>query len=663
MTPLYKNKYPLLFKPLEIGKGKRKVVIKNRIISGPVGASEFTDPFGFKTEEFYRYFGAVAEGGFGAVNTQLHLPDIDSLGNKQGIENSIIANYHKLQRYLHAFDAVSIAEINHAEYHVIRDEKSVAVGPSDGFINGKPVKAITEQEMNEIADIYAHDAVIAVRSGFDIISIHFAHGFFMSTFLSPLTNRRTDEFGGSPENRCRFPIMVLKRIREAIGDEIPIEIRINGTDGEYIENGITVQECVEQAKIFSEIVDMINISAGTKSPLSRPFEHPNSFVKPGYNTAASAAVKEAVKNIPIGVVGGIHTPELAEQILEEGKADYIIMTRQVIADNQWVNKVREGREKDIRPCLRCNRCTGDINRDVLAENLIVLPLAKNNCRCSVNPLFCQGTEKRKLPLSPKKKKVAVIGGGVAGMQAAITAFHRGHEVILFEQKNQLGGKLAVFCGSMWFKKEIKSFIEYLKHQIAQTDIKVVLNTYVTPKAVEELEPDAVVVAIGAEPVVPQIRGIENNNVILGTDVFGKEHILGRKITIIGGGTVGCEIAIYLAEQNHDVTVVEQSENIAANAQLSERVSVLKHIEKNGIKTFTGTQVQEILDIGVKLKISDRTELLESDNIVICTGYMENKSVREAFSDVAFDVRFIGDCRYPGLIGEAVEAGFDAGATL
>ena len=477
--------------------------------------------------------------------------------------------------------------------------------------------------------------------------------------MSPEPNHRTDQYGGSVENRVRFPRRVIERIREVIGDDMVIELRMNGSD--KMEGGITPEDAARQALLFEDVVDMIHVSCGTRLDASgRPKMHPTCFVSEAHNSDGSEALKKAGVKIPVGVVGNVHDPELAERLLSEGKADYILMARQAIADSDWVNKVREDRIEDIRPCIRCDYCIDGGRRGALTTEVNIRKDATFDCHCSVNPLFRQGAHKLRALRPTTKKRVAVIGGGIAGMQAALSAAQRGHEVILMEKSDRLGGQ-TFFADHMWFKKKIRAFREYLATQIRKAGVTIIMNVEATPEMISEMNPDAVIVAVGGKPATPPIPGAEKAR--QAWDVFGREDELGKKIVLVGGGSVGCELAIHLAEKGHELTVLEMGAYLAPTAEISERMSIIEFVEKNGIDARTDTRCLEISDSGVVVEGKDGRSVIEADEVILCTGTLPLEEERESFRDTAFDVISLGDCDKVGTIRTAVESGRNAGAVL
>ena len=666
MKPTYKEKYPHLFEPMYVGKNK--VRFNNRALMAPIGSiatggGEMSD--GRISQNGIDQCMNYIRGGFSTVALPMEVP-IDGGHEHMFNLNPKTCNqmeFHLLQRSVHAYRGLTFAELLHCGPFVNLPDYP-RLGADTYVTNGYPVRAATLDDMKGICDLFAQYALWAKIARFDGLMIHMAHGWLFNQFLSPLTNHRTDEFGGSVENRCRFPMMVLKAIRDAVGDDLLIELRLNGND--EVEGGILPEDAAQQVLILQEYADMIHITCGHRvDALSRPKQHPSNFFPMAHNAYASEIVKNTpgVK-IPIGVVGAIYTPEIAEEVLAKGQADYVLMARSAMADPEIIKKAKEGREDDIRPCLRCNYCMDHGRREALTTELHLLSHPSYDRHCATNPLAFQSLSKRDFPPAERVKRVAVVGGGVAGMEAALAAADRGHEVIIYEKTDKLGGQ-ALLSDVMWFKKEMKLFHEYLERQVhKRQNIIVNLNTECTPEIIDELDPDAVIVAVGAEQIVPPIPGVEK--AVMSFDVFGHEEetVKGKKVAIVGGGDIGVELGIYLNELGHECTIVEMGHYIAPKAQLTERISYLEWLEQEKVQTMVDTKCVEIIDQGAIIEDDDGNQkLLEADTVIIAVGTKSLAEERDKFIDTAFDVINVGDCVKASSIVHAVHTGFDAGWTL
>lgn len=666
MKPTYKEKYPHLFEPMYVGKNK--VRFNNRACMAPIGSiatggGEMSE--GRISQNGIDQCMNYIRGGFSTVALPMEVP-IDGGHEHMFNLNPKTCNqmqFHLLQRSVHAYRGLTFAELLHCGPFVNLPDYP-RLGADTYVTNGYPVKAATLEDMKGICDLFAQYALWAKIARFDGLMIHMAHGWLFNQFLSPLTNHRTDEFGGSVENRCRFPMMVLKAIRDAVGDDLLIELRLNGND--EVEGGILPEDAAQQVLILQEYADMIHITCGHRvDALSRPKQHPSNFFPMAHNAYASEIVKNTPGvHIPIGVVGAIYTPEVAEEVLAKGQADYVLMARSAMADPEIIKKAKEGREDDIRPCLRCNYCMDHGRREALTTELHLLSHPSYDRHCATNPLAFQSLSKRDFPPAERVKRIAVVGGGVAGMEAALTAAERGHEVIIYEKTDKLGGQ-ALLSDVMWFKKEMKLFHEYLERQVRKRqNIIVNLNTECTPEIIDDLDPDAVIVAVGAEQIVPNIPGVEK--AVMSFDVFGheEENVKGKKVAIIGGGDIGVELGIYLNELGHECTIVEMGHYIAPKAQLTERISYLEWLEQEKVQTMVDTKCVEITDKGAVIEDADGNQkLLEADTVIIAVGTKSLAEERDKFIDTAFDVINVGDCVKASSIVHAVHTGFDAGWTL
>lgn len=663
MKPIYKEKYPHLFEPMIIKRGKKTFRFNNRALVAPIGSGATgggEDSDGrintFGIDFWMRYI----QGGFSSVCLPMEVP-IDGGHEHMFNVNPKTCNqmnFQRLQRAVHAFNGLTFAEFLHCGPYTYLPGYPKLAADDEPHLGAR---ACTREDIDDIVKLHAEYAGWLKTARFDGICLHFAHGWLFNYFLSPATNHRTDEFGGSVENRCRFPLMVIKAVREVVGDDMLIELRLNGND--EVEGGITPEECAEQVKIFEPYVDMVHISCAHRlDAMTRPKQFPTGFQRVAHNAYASEIVKKSGVKIPVGVVGGIYTPEVAEEVLAKGQADYVLMARSAMADPEIIKKAKEGREDDIIPCLRCNYCMDNGRRVAISKDLHLLKHPSYDRHCMVNPMQFQSAQKSIIKPADRQKKIAVIGGGVAGMEAAISCADRGHEVVLYEKTDKLGGQ-ALLSDVMWFKKEMKLFHEYLEHQVKKRiNITVVMNTEVTPELIDELDPDAVIVAVGADQIVPPIPGVEKAQMAF--DVFGNEDKVGKKVVIVGGGAIGIEMGIHLNGLGHESTIVEMGEYIGEKCQLTERTAYINAMNENNVKTMVNTKVVEITDDGAVVEDADgNKQLLEADTVIICAGTKPLEEERDKFIDCAFDVINVGDCVEASTIVHAVHTGFDAGLTL
>lgn len=631
------NKYPLLFSPLKVNK----VVLKNRIISAPLGSL---------TDKSISGIGMIIRGTSGSVPDERarmaygpYCFENMNLSSKVREQVSVIR-----QR-----GAKAEFELCHVGQYAKVKQGDYAIGPV-AFTreDGIEVKAMDEAMMDDIANKFAQGALDAKAYGFDMVMLHFAHGWLPAQFLSPYFNKRTDEYGGSFVNRIKFPTMIVDRVREAVGPDFALDMRISGY--EHVEGAMDPDEVVAFVKSIEDKIDMVHISCGLEQNLETMGHMSTSAYQPHkYNIEWSKKMKESV-NIPVAVVGAIMTPEEGEEILASGAADAVVIGRQVIADPFWVSKAWEERSEDIVPCLRCLNCYNSYQQGKESKSGM-----KNVPNCAVNPRYLH--EDRvpvELEKAKKKKKVVVIGGGPAGMKAALTANERGHEVHIFEKEKYFGGQLQ--CSEYdKMKQDLKRYKDYLITQINKSDIQVHLGKEVTPDRLEELKADTVICALGASPIVPKIPGIERDFVYTAVDMYKHLEKAKDKVVVIGGGSIGCEMALHFGLEGKDVTVIELSDNLVANANQHVQIGLLQKLKAlDNIKVLKNTQCKSIGDYKVTVADKDNNEYsIETDTVVIATGMKSNLDEANKFYGYVQDTSVIGDANRVGTVWEATHDGY------
>lgn len=645
--------YAHLFQPLRLGH----TVLKNRIEAAPVSVANLTPQAHF-TPDNIAIFERKAKGGAAIVNMGEARIDL-----KTGISHllclalddpevmpSLILATDAIRRH----NAIPAIEILHPggranpEYY---DGPIWAPSDAPGHL-GKDYTALDEKTIDYIVNCFANAAEMAWLGGVEMVMIHGGHGWLLHEFLSPLNNHRTDKFGGSLENRARISLMVVDAIRRRC-PELLIEFRLSGS--ELVEGGLTIDDQVEFAKLLDGKVDLIHVTAGTfHYPETNQHMVPSMFHPFGVNVEFAAAIKKAVKT-PVAVVGGLDEPELMEQVLAEGKADIIAVGRSIIADAQMPGKLRGGRADDVTPCIRCNHC--------ISESFVpYVKYSSRLTRCSVNPVAGREyTEKDVCPaLIPKK--VLVIGGGPAGMEAAITLADRGHQVILAEKSGRLGGAIR-FAGHVSFKSKLDQLMQVLIRRVERRKITVMLNTGMTPELARSLRPDAIVCAIGADPIVPPVPGVDLEIAVSAVGMHEHMEEIGQNVVILGGGLVGCEESILLGELGKKVTVLEMKPELCRDAPFLHHEAVLLEMERLGITARTGMRCTGILPDGVTAEQDGKEIKLPADTVIIAAGLAPKLDEAEAFRSCAPEFWKIGDCRQARNVRLAIHEGYDAGSYI
>ena len=634
---MFEQKYPHLFQPLQV----RNLTLRNRIMSAP---NMLFQTIGGRTTEYYtRYLEAKARGGAGIV-TLGEVPVCDggchTPGTTMSREN--LAIFSEMSAAIREHGAVSSVELTHGGRNA-RPEFNVKnpVGPDETDTMYGHVNEMTREDMEEIAEAFADAAEYWYTAGFDTVLIHAAHGWLFPQFLSPLCNHRTDEFGGSLENRMRFPLMTLKRIRDRVGPNKVVMIRLSGADRD--EGGMTVEEVTEFLSRAQEYVDLAEISSEGIT-----WFFGTTFRPWALNADLSEAIKRSGKvHIPVFSIGSILSPEVAEDLIASGKCDGVSLSRALIADTCLPEKAMSGKDEDIRPCLRCLNCTD-------GDNL------RRHFSCTVNPLTGHeqrlGFEDEELEPAKHLKKVLVVGGGPAGLSAAVTASKRGHTVILCEKDSELGGTIR-FADTDSLKIDLKRYKAYLLRQAAKAKIDIRLNTPVTEELVREMQPDHIIVAAGATPTQPKIPGIENARHAL--TAYQEPESIGQKVVIIGGGLVGVECGMHLRSTGHDVTVLEALPEVARDAGPVYKIGMLWRLEQLGVKLVTDARVSGISEDSVTYEKDGAAQTLKADTVLYAVGMKPNTQTYLDLADKAPHVDFIGDCKTPGKLLGAIHGGYFA----
>ncbi len=642
-----KKSYPHLFSPLRVGN----IRMKNRIICAPTSPS-MIDLNGHFTPEMIAYLEEKAKGGAGVVtygeaivhsstgkshNKQLQL---DAFGVRQGMTEAA--------RAIHNAGAYANIQLSHggmygglASVGGDVDTCSTAYGPSDMTMPAGEVKEMPAEMIYEIIESYGKAAKLCKETGFDMVQVHAAHGWLFSQFLSPVWNKRTDEFGGSLENRARFFCMAVDEVRKAVGPQFPIEARISGDD--LTDKGLGLEDCIRVARMIDDKVDLINVSCGNhEDPDMFCRTHPSAFYPRGVNVYLAAEIKKQVKT-PVACVGSLNDPAQMDEIIASGQADAVEIGRASLADPYLPAKALAGCAEDITPCLRCYECfgaTGDLEM----------------VKCAVNPTMGEQLADRFPKKTPeRRKKVLVAGGGPAGMEAAITAAQRGHDVTLAEKSEKLGGNLHP-AGAAYFKDDIKKLISVLERRVVRAGVKVLLNTQVTPDYVKESAPDVLFIAIGSDELRPPIKGIDSEHVVMAIDAELHPEKLGKKVAIMGGGLVGAEGAVGFAHEGKECTIIEMKPEIAEEVNSFYRGGLMPEVEKSA-ECLVNTKVKEIVPSGVLCERDGEEFTVEADTVVCALGFRSPYDKVDQLADLVDETYIIGDCKKVGKIYDAMNTAY------
>jgi 2,4-dienoyl-CoA reductase-like NADH-dependent reductase (Old Yellow Enzyme family)/thioredoxin reductase len=644
------------------------VEVKNRIETPPMLACMAT-PDGFVTREMIEFYQSFARGGAGIVTIGDSAIDFEfargHFGQLNLGDDRVVPGLNTLVEAVQKYGAKISIELDHSGRlsppRVINGRNPIGPSPLPtkgeemaAQMEGRKVIQVTEMNQEMINQVIEHFAMASYRcmtAGFEMVMIHGGHGQLLSQFVSPYSNKRTDSYGGSLENRARFVIEVLTAIRGKVGNKLALEYRISGD--ELVPGGMHEEETIEFIRMIQDKIDLINVSVGGMiaepkymTHMAQPYYFPYA-----YNVPRAEKIKKAVK-IPVTCVGSIIDLEMADKIIAEGKADIVAMGRAHIADPEIVNKTYRGELDDIRPCLRCNVC-GERPKDFLPV------------RCAVNPVIGREVEYRYLRRAERKKKVIIVGGGLAGMEAAIIASSRGHQVTLYEKKEALGGTLRI-AASPSFKIDMRRYLKWIIKKTQKSSVEVKLLVEATADSIKEMKPDVVIVAVGAEPIIPEIPGIKKPIVVWAGDVDTGKTPIGKQVLVVGAGLTGCETGLQLAQQGRKVKIIDMidEQEIAKDTSFVNRITLIELLHQNNVEFKTEVELKEITDRGaiVTDKKGNRFEIT-ADNVILSLGLKSLKATVKSFQGLAREVYAIGDCSSPRNLMAAIHDAFTIAAEL
>ena len=640
--------YRSMFSPIQIGK----VQIKNRFAVPPMG-NNFANTDGTLSERSKAYYGARAKGGFGLITIESTVVYEKAKGGPRKpclFDDSTVESFRMVADECHKYGAKVSIQLQHAGPEgnsKLTGYPLQAASPIPAALGREVPEAISREELYHLIECYGDAAQRAKRAGIDMVEVHCAHGYLVSTFISARTNNRLDEFGGCFENRMRLPRLIIENIRKKTGNDFPIICRINGCD--EVDGGLSVQDAAAVAAYLEEScgVDAIHVTRSVH--LHDEFMWAPGLVHGGFNAPLFTEIKKAV-TVPVIVVGRFTEPQYAELAVREDRADIIAFGRQSIADPELPNKTAEGKLEELSPCIGC--LLGCVPNMFKGQPI----------RCLVNPMVGRETEVKS---AETKKKVVVVGGGPGGLYTAYIAALRGHEVTLYEKSDQLGGnfRIAAFPPG---KGDLTGAIRNWIVLCEKSGVKIQTNTEVTPELIKEVKADAVILATGSTPLILPIKGLQESGYITAQDMLDGKASIGKRAVVVGGGMVGCEAAEFLAERGHEVAIVEMKNEIGADVVPETKPYLFANFENHHVDLHPGAKVSEFFTDGVSYTLADGTpgEVRGFDNVILAMGSRAYNPLEEKIKEMVPEVYTIGEAaKAPGNACIATSDAFDVAIKL
>jgi 2,4-dienoyl-CoA reductase-like NADH-dependent reductase (Old Yellow Enzyme family)/thioredoxin reductase len=632
------GQYKTLFTPFRIGN----LELKNRIVMPPM-ATHFAGEDGAVNDRHIAYYLKRIKGGVGYITFEHTgvLKQGRAFPNMALIDSDEhIPPFKRLVDAIHGEGGKIVIQINHAGRQTSASFTGFPIVAPSAIpcpVRKEMPQELTQEGIQKIIEAFRQAARRVKETGADGVEIHMAHGYLLNQFLSPFSNKREDEYGGDPERRMKMAIEVLRTVRNQVGSDFLVLCRLSAD--EYVEGGLKLEDTREIAKALERNgADALHVSACVAA--SGYLNHPPYYAEEGVFVHLAQGIKSVV-SLPVITVGRIRTPELANQILEEKKADLISMGRALIADPNFPMKALQGRTEEIIPCISCNRCVQSIRKGAL--------------QCAVNPET--GREAiLKLRKTDHPKKIWIIGGGPAGMKAAEIAAMRGHKVTLYEKNEALGGRF-LLAAIPPKKQVLKDFTDQLARRLKKLPVKIVMGKPFTLVSLKRGRPDVVIVAIGAKPFLPPIDGIQESNVISVEDALSGALSLGRKVLVVGGGGIGAEVADHFSENGLEVTLIEMREGIALDLVSHLQYFLNQRLREKGVQILTSTKAIRFEKDGLWVEDPQGTRKLEGfDSIIIALGSIPNDELVESLKAKVPEVYAVGDASKPREVMEAVLEG-------
>lgn len=644
-----------LFSPIKVGN----MSLNNRIAMAPMG-SNLGSHEGYFTDKQIDYYIERAKGGTGLIIVEDTTVDDNAIyifDNLRLTDDKFIDGWKRLADEVHKYGTKIMPQLIHPSFNAresLSGRQPIAASPTPSRAYREMPKEATIEQLEEIIEMYGQAALRAKKAGCDGVQIHAAHcHHLLGSFLSSSYNKRTDKYGGSLFNRAKLLIEVIRKIKETAGEDFPVTVRISGD--EYTFGGNTVEDAQYVSRLLEQNgVDAINVSAGTTFGKMWYSIAPMSLPK-GVNVELSKAIKEVV-TIPVMAVGRVTEPFIAEEILATGKADILLIARSLLADPAFANKAEKGCWDEIRPCIGCMHC---INQ----------ALTDQEVRCTTNPYL--GNESETIETVENAKNILVIGGGPAGMQSAITAASKGHNVTLVEKDGKLGGQL-IIAAMPPGKQDITKSVQYLVKELKNNNVLTMVNTSVDKTLIEKINPDEVILATGGDAIVPNfIKGADLKHVLTAWDVLKGKKMPWGKTVVIGGGMVGCETADYIANPIYDmhldgaqVSLIEMEDNICRDEPGLGRTILVRNLKEKDVQILTNSKVEEITENTVRYTINGEQITLENiDNVVLALGTKSNNSLLDLLKDMKIKTHVIGDAKVVKRAAEAIYSGYEVGKNI